>query len=201
MAHSTPEQSRRCLFLGLPAEIRLIIYEHVYQLQYFGLATLRVEHPFVHLYEDSPKALALTQVNRQIRQETLSIIYRNVQISIELGSHEDRRCVDRWTERLDSAILEAVSEYAFYLLKGCQSVIMLHLGDLKNPVQTLLSPAWRFSNHPEALPVIGEKVKEEVQKLEILGTKGRVMTMEAMQTLSKLLYEATKRSRNVKQEL
>jgi hypothetical protein len=200
VTHFTFERSQRCLFLELPPEVRIIIYEQLEQLQLPDLGNLCIEHPFVHLYGDVPKALALTQVNRQIRRESLPILYRNVHIRIETGSDKDQRCVDHWMESVDWAILHAVSKYTFYPFEHCYSGIVLHLGDLHNTVQTIGRQEWCFSSHREGLRTYEDKMKAEVAKLQILGAKRRLMTKVTMQTLMQLSYNVAQQREKVREE-
>ena len=184
MATPKIQQSSRCLFTVLPPEIRVMIYENVVQ----QLDSLIVA-PFITIRElpcevnkDVAHDLALTRINRQIRQEALPIFYRHIDILINISTEPDRARAYRWVQGVDHAMLNAIQFFALMLGRTCHCVIHISLADLDNPVR-----ANTMLNRYSATGVQARIVEENVLQLQTVGGKRRVMTKETLEKLVRLL--------------
>jgi hypothetical protein len=134
-------------FMTLPPELRILIYQHVAQSDQY------LERTKIHVANRVPKGLkappsiALTQVNRLIRQESVPILYQDSTITISTRCMLDRKYTDRWArELIDTAVLESTTTYELYPIRICS--YWIHI-DLQNSAEQ----AVQFSNsHKPVIP-------------------------------------------------
>jgi hypothetical protein len=91
------------MFLELPAEIRVIIYEEA--IEHFAAdhgycPRINVTAP------SSTQAFALTQVNRLMRKETIPLLSKWVLFQIHANTDESRARGRSWLQSVDEEILE-----------------------------------------------------------------------------------------------
>lgn len=183
MATSHSQQGSRCLFLELPSEIRVIIYEEVAQQQpASNMLALREFHGSVT--REHAHHLALARVNRQIRQEPAPIVYRNLTIQVTVSSHTASRVrVRQWAERVDPNLVSAIQKSTLAPRHMCSCSIFFSLADLKRPV--------RFHTNCRYIRRCFTKmnaslVEDMVLALVTVGGKRRVMTKEVLGRLVRL---------------
>ncbi|KAI1207049.1 uncharacterized protein F4807DRAFT_469809 [Annulohypoxylon truncatum] len=91
---------RRCRFLSIPFEIRLIIYEFVFRGELYDLFPDHIAHPekynLSHFMDEPPKdwttPLQLLLVCKQIHNEVAACFYKNISLEYDL---------DRWISALN----------------------------------------------------------------------------------------------------
>lgn len=104
LAAATPESAlssdrgHETTLLGIPAELRNAIYEYTFSTEFKSKPT---PHP-------------LTQVNKQIRRESLGMYYKSVTfLKLELQSLKKIRCVKKWLAEFDLAAYGALPAIEF----------------------------------------------------------------------------------------
>lgn len=135
-------------------------------------------------------SLQVTRVNRQLRQESVPIMYQHLEFTIITDGEEYRRQANLWAQKMDATILEAARGFTFRSgLGGCSYDIRFQMIDVDLPLQSRKFCDWCRTK--EALAKLGEN---KVLELEVCGGK-RIMTREVLKslvgtfcTLSKLYY-------------
>lgn len=111
MATSTATSSERCLFMELPPEIRVMIYEAIAE-------ACAQDWLYIHLKDErasgnskTKELLAFTWANRTMRRESIAILYRNVQLNIEPDEREDPNPAYDCLAVVDPAIISTISRF------------------------------------------------------------------------------------------
>ena len=105
--------------MELPAEIRLAIYEELASLHIATDFRLVMGLRIPEFKSRTGMSCAITRVNRQIRTESIPILYRNVEVRMFTGIESDRHQATRWVaEFADKDLLAAVKRYSFLPLVG-----------------------------------------------------------------------------------
>jgi hypothetical protein len=177
-------QSTRCSLLELPPEIRTMIYEALAQAQAKQVKTFIMQADTCYLSRSAVKAGTLARTNRQLRQESLSILYHGLDVDIYTATEEDRRQAEYWAESVvETSLLKTINKYTLYPLASCRCRIEIDLTEPEKPVRKVENPGWCGIGRCDHLRAFFATAEEEVGKLEI-GEKGRrAMTVEVMKSL------------------
>ena len=121
MDSSTNEQGPRSFMLELPPEIRLMIYEELTKLHPPDSNFIYLERCKGTGYNNLQNAAltAITRVNHQIRREAIPILYRGLEIVVQISTEKDQRAVHQWLANASPALLQAVRTYSFYTTRYC----------------------------------------------------------------------------------
>jgi hypothetical protein len=179
MDAATPDTNLRSFFLDLPAELRVMIYEECARprLQLGRLVHHQLVpglwHPFV---KEEAKYFALASVNRQIREESTPILYRNVQLFL-YATEEAARL---WIAGVDPAALSDIQSFVIIFGCPCRSRARIEMANLERPwhvTRGFLGCKLCVSCTANILASVAE---EKVLKLEIVGGERRIMTKEVL---------------------
>lgn len=121
---TTTERNSRCLFLELPPELRIPVYQSIAATP---KSTEKLSRKIIQVSSESKdrnewfaKATTITRVSRQIRHESLPIIYEDAEIWIWIARKENWEAVCYWANRVaDSAVLQNVRRISFLSLRSC----------------------------------------------------------------------------------
>jgi hypothetical protein len=176
---ATSGVQQRCFLLELPAEIRVLIYEELARQQPAGLRLFIAQYIDYAISETS-RHLALAGVNHQIRQESIPVLYRNIEIRISTSKNAYGLVSPAlpWTERVDPAILGAVQTFIFETGVGCRCgcMVALEMSNIERPVQIGANDRCPSSKTKMYRKLAGP----QVDKLEVVGGERRVMTKEVL---------------------
>jgi hypothetical protein len=154
-----------------------------------------------HIHVDSSwnqhlaKVIALTQVNHQVRQESLPIVYRNSTLKVWTFSPEDRETARRWSEKTaTSDVLANIIKYSFDPLCRCWGSVEINLTRLEGLMTEVEHEECSDLNGKSCALVDGLVVQTEakLQKLKVAKNERCVMTLEMMQSLMRSFCELSK---------
>ena len=173
-----PKPTERCMFLELPAEIRVVIYEQAIEEYAAG-------HNFccrmMIIASENTQAFALTQVNRMIRKETLPLVSKFVLFQIHASTDKSRARTRKWLQHVDEEILEGVFGIQFFPWGYSGATITILLDGW---VRTVRAEYGRRS--PRLTSVIEEmelQVEEQMEELETNRDERYKMTREVLQEI------------------
>lgn len=135
MASLVPKLSDRCMFLELPIEIRISIYEEINKEHSGEFCDLMVKATALApgwRELERPKTMALAQVNQQIRKEFLPIISRSMWITISTGTEEDRVQARNWLAVSYEELINNVEGYCFAPCPSCSEHLMIPIDDVNS---------------------------------------------------------------------
>ena len=185
-APTTSGNSPKCFFLEIAAEIRILIYEKPAQLQSGSRCNGYVG--FRSRNTPGPKTVAITQVNRQVRKESLTIIYRHMEFYVHLDTATStaRRKVEHWVQTANPAALASINSIRFYTIR--HSACCVRIPDLQSPQLVAdydCCIAYRDRDHRErvcdVLSIYSRIAKEKVCQLDRIQNERRPMTKEMME--------------------
>lgn len=171
MATSTVTSSQRCLFMELPSEIRVMIYEAIAEAYAQDWLYIHLKDGCASGNSKTKELLALTWANRTMRQESIPVLYRNVQVNIEPDERGDTKPANNWLGVVDPAIISTISKFKIYPVKNCVCAIIIDLENLTSA--TSLQKCGKVHIHDPATTLmiehdrynIGEAIKAKL-KLE-----------------------------------
>jgi hypothetical protein len=134
MDSATPDTNLRSFFLDLPVELRVMIYEECARSRW-RLGRL-VHHQLAPggwqpCAKEEVAYFALTSVNRQIREESTPILYRNVQLIVYATAETARR----WIAEVDPAALSNIQSFMIMFGCPCRSRARIEMVNLEGPMQ------------------------------------------------------------------
>lgn len=145
-----------------------------------------------------PKSNALTQVNRQIRQESLSIIYSHLRvcIHIETDSEAERHETRYWVKQTAStAALESVAAIMFYPMsdRSCHVTI----NHLKSQKPVVYVHCWHHYHDVgcTALRIYRSLAEAKVRELKVFENKRRGMMKDTMENLIEMICTLSEKLR------
>ena len=194
--------TERSSFLQLPTELRNIIYDHLAQCHKsetkqpsrfgFGRRLYYSPKQSDQQHEVMRKHVAITQVSRQIRQESLPILYRELEYIIFINKHSERTVRD-WLEVADPLALASIRKVDLAFV-GCYAdccVFSISLGEVDRPVVELhqfdddRAKTCVMCEHDTEMRKKRDRIEELVKGLPLSG-KGTRREMD-VETLVKMM--------------
>ena len=186
MECTASDEGSRCFFLELPTEIRHMIYDEVVPLGGYTI--------FVGKHSDKPlgslvKIIPLTQVSRQVREQSLPSVYGKASLEFWTFFGKYRKAVRFWAERVaTSGVLAHITKCTFEPLRECYGSIVIDLTRLEGPLTDMTHGACRgifksACNMVEALAHDTEAKIQVLRELQVIETERRIMTKEMMQSI------------------
>lgn len=178
------EQNPKCSFLDLPPEIRNIIYQELAQAQAKHVKTFIIQAETCQFSRSAVQAGALTRTNRQLRQESLPILYHGFDMDIYTATDQDRRLAKYWAERVTEAtLLKTIDIYTLYPVASCRCRIEIDLTNLEKPVRKVENPRWCGIGRCSRIRGFRAAAEEELKRL-MSGEDGRRrMDVKVMESL------------------
>lgn len=187
MASSPPAhiENGPCYFLKLPPEIRLMIYEYVAVPEPHGhddpdyMGKGFFVNNFVQLRSNglrgTPKRVSITCTNRQIREESIPVLYRGLQYNLEATGDVDKQFLFGWLEALDPKVLSNITYFQVEACFTCGYGIALELSDLEEPIKKFDSRCLNCGSWPP-FHELKEATQPQIDRLEIVNGVRRRMT-------------------------
>lgn len=150
---------------------RLQIYESLGQQR---TSEMRLIYPTGPDATFSVFALAITQVNRQVRDESLPVLYRGMNVMIHVGSGSSLRQAARWLEVVDEKALASINSF-----RVVHAVHPAHSGNIVSvnvDLTNIGEPARRSSGiviHREKVDANMRRVVEVVVSLRVMHQRLR----------------------------
>lgn len=136
------------------------------------------------------KRQIVTHVNRQIRQESIPVLFDGLVITIGTDYGEDMSHFRRWLDWVDEGLVNAISRLCVtpFRLCSCDMDIKLKGPIQSDPVTTYqcLVCQEASSEERDRLGPYGKIVRSQVLNLETKGEDRRTMTKAALHSLVEL---------------
>ena len=147
---------------------------------------LRVGSRSKHMTIPAAEAFRIARVNRQIRQESIPVLYHDFKVQIVVAYDHNREQADLWINNvIDPAILKSISSYTFHPVPRCYCKFRIDLTDLEHPVKAGEDFRWCCNAAcDDKRKSYSRAVVKNVQEL-IVDDKQRIMTTEIMRSLLK----------------
>lgn len=198
-----PIPNSRCLFLELPPELRIQIYELLASTRSYRKwsgKTVQVSNNSKTTNKWFAKKTPITWVNRQIRGESLSIIYANAEIWVWTATAEHWESICYWARHVaDSAMLSSVKRICFFSLDFCACTIDIEQ-DSAGLLVANVGTSWTCDSSTE-LEKCGsqgefrELAESKLENLDVDKDGWQLMTKDVTREIVSAFCEVAKRGR------
>ena len=185
------------MLLEMPPEVRMMIYEELAKsisAQIYLMSGWRYLAAKCH--DPERTAFAMAQVNRQIRSEATSILYRHTTIQINSDLYRSQGALEAWLQTTNALVFQSLSKFNVAMETHKGGFIRIDLGNIAKPVTFAYYRRASFAPpdpKPDIVQAFEKTVREEVKALRNVGSNGiesRVMTKETIENIISLALEA-----------